>query len=155
MKFHTLNRIILLLAMSAVAVKADPKENRTPAPVKNGREQKPGNPSKVTRVDFEKKDKEDKERNERIETLDREEKQSDDEVTKQAKRVERDALEAIAKKLEQDLKDAKAKNPEDFAKDATQVPMTKSTKVASTHETVVTEAAVVEKAQTKIVRRPR
>jgi hypothetical protein len=155
MKFYPFSIVISILIISAIGVEADTKENRTPTPVKNGREPKPGNPSKVTRVDFEKKDKEDKDRNERIEALDREEKESDDEVTKQAKRVERDALEAIAKKLAEDLKDAKGKNPEDFAKDATQVPMTESTKVASTHETVVTEAAVVGKAQTKIVRRVR
>lgn len=155
MKFNPLSIAICFLIISAVGLEADTWGSRTPTPVKNGREPKPGNPSKVTRVDFEKKDKEDKDRNERIEALDREEKDSDDEVTKQAKRVERDALEAIAKKLEEDLKDAKGKNPEDFAKDATQVPMTESTKLASTHETVVTETAVVEKAQTKIVRRVR
>jgi hypothetical protein len=151
MKIHALNLIALLFIVNATGASAQ----RVVQPFKNGPGSQPGNSGKVTRVDFEKKHKDEDDRKERIKALELEEEESDDEVTKQAKRKDRDALEALGKKLEEEEKAARKKNPEDFAKDATRVPMTATSKTSSSHETVATKANVVQKAQTVIIRRAR
>lgn len=151
MNIHALNLTALLLILNATGASAQ----RVVQPAKNGPVSQPGKSGKVTRVDFEKKQKDDDDRKERIETLELEEEESDDEITKQAKRKDRDALEALGKKLEEEEKSAREKHPEDFAKDATRVPMTATSKTSSSHETVVTNANVVAKAQTPIIRRAR
>lgn len=151
MKIHALYLTVLLSIVNAPGASAQ----RVVQPAKNGPVSQPGKPGKVTRVDFEKKQKDDDDRKDRIAALELEEAASDDEITKQAKRKDREALEALGKQLEEAEKAAREKHPEDFAKDATRVPMTATSKTSSSHETVVTKTDVVEKAQTTIIRRAR
>lgn len=144
----------LILAPFLLSV-APLSAERQAAPVKNGPGAAPGKVFKVTRVDFEKKEKDNQERKGQIEALLEDEDRADDEPMKQAKRIEREALEAEAKRLEEAEEIAKKNNPEDFAKDAKRVPLTAAPREASVHEAVVTRAAIVGKAQTVVVRRAR
>jgi hypothetical protein len=142
---------IALLALSAVPLSAQ----RRAAPVKNGPGAPPGQVFKVTRVDFEKRQNENQERKDKIESLLLDESLADDELMKEAKRIEREALEAQARKLQEAEELARKNNPEDFAKDPGKVPLTAAPREASIHEAVVTRVDIVEKAQAVVVRRAR